>query len=47
MVVLDPKGAALAAAKMLALSDPSLHARVVAYQAAMTEAVVKADRDMH
>ena len=46
MVVLDPKGAALAAAKILALSDSPLRARVAAYQAAMTEMVVKTDREL-
>ena len=46
MVILDPKSAALAAAKMLALSDPLLRTRIAAYQAAMTETVVEADRDL-
>lgn len=46
MIVLDPKGAALAAAKVLALSDPALVIRIAAYQAEMTESVVEADQDL-
>ena len=46
MVVLDPKGAALAAAKILALSDSALRARLEDYQAKMTQAVVDADRGL-
>jgi len=46
LVVLDPKGAALAAAKILALSDPSLSERISAYQGAMTAAVTEADAEL-
>ena len=46
MVVLDPRGAALAAAKVLGLSDPALRARVAAYQASMTEDIVAADKSL-
>ena len=44
MVVLDPKGAALAAAKVLALTDAVLAARVTAFQSEMTATIVSADR---
>lgn len=46
MVVLDPAGAALAAAKMLALSDASLQGRIAAFQEGMTAAIVEADRSL-
>lgn len=46
LVVLEPEAAALAAAKILALSDPSLRMRVMAYQAQMTAGVVKADGEV-
>ena len=46
MVVLDPQGAALAAAKILALQDPELRARILAYQAQMTRDVVAADEEI-
>ena len=42
-VVLEPANAALAAAKMLALADPALRARVGAYQGEMTENILRAD----
>jgi len=45
-VILDPEGAALAAAKVLALSDPGLRDRVAAYQAEMTNQVVAADESL-
>ncbi len=44
LVVLEPEGAALAAAKLLALADPEVRARVRAYQAASRERVRAADR---
>ena len=47
MVVLDPRGAALAAAKILALSDEALHSRIADYQAEMTESVLAADKDLN
>ena len=43
MVVLDPKGAALAAAKILASTDAVLAARVAAFQNEITAAIVLAD----
>jgi len=46
LVVLDPRGAALAAAKILALSDPELRERIAAYQAEMTSQVVAADQSL-
>jgi len=46
LVMLDPKGAALAAAKMLALSDPALGERIGAYQRVMTAAVTEADAEL-
>ena len=46
LVILDPKGAALAACKMLALSDRDLAARIAAYQAEMTAAVTGADAEL-
>ena len=47
MVILEPEGAALAAAKILALSDPGLRARLLAYQAKMTHQVVAADESLN
>ncbi|NLV73561.1 MAG: AIR carboxylase family protein [Chloroflexi bacterium] len=44
MVVTEPENAALAAAKILALSDEALRARVAQYQQEMTDAVIAADR---
>jgi len=46
-VILEPEGAALAAAKILALSDPGLRARLLAYQAEMTHQVVAADESLN
>jgi 5-(carboxyamino)imidazole ribonucleotide mutase len=46
LVVLDPEGAALAAAKMLALEDPNIRQRVKNVQAEMTESVVAADASL-
>ncbi len=43
LVVLEPANAALAAAKLLALAEPSLRPRIAAYQAAMTAQVLEAD----
>ncbi len=44
LVVLEPAAAALAAAKILALADPALRERVRAYQAQMTEQIIRDDR---
>ena len=46
LVVLDPKGAALAAAKILALSDDALAERVAAFQQQMQESIVAADAEL-
>lgn len=45
-VVLEPTGAALLAAKILALSDPDLKARIVAYQQSLVETIVKDDHEV-
>jgi len=45
-VVLDPKGAALAAAKILALGNRDLADRVAAYQQDMTDSVIAADKSL-
>jgi 5-(carboxyamino)imidazole ribonucleotide mutase len=45
-VVLEPEGAALLAAKILALRDPDLRARVAAAQRAQTEAILAADGEI-
>lgn len=42
-VILEPANAALAAAKILALADPALRARIGAYQREMTETIEQAD----
>lgn len=47
LVVLEPANAALAAAKLLALADPALRARIAAYQTEMTDSIIAADRDVH
>ena len=46
MVVLDPKGAALAAVKILAAGDPALQKRVSDYQTEMTAAILAADESL-
>jgi phosphoribosylcarboxyaminoimidazole (NCAIR) mutase len=43
---LEPEGAALAAAKILAISDMALRARIAAYQVAMTDSIVAADKSL-
>ncbi len=43
-VVLEPKGAALLAAKMLSLADPSLRERIVQSQRAATQRILDDDR---
>ena len=45
-LVLDPAGAALLAAKILALSHPELAERVRAYQTRHRDAVISADRQL-
>ncbi|MGI9252152.1 MAG: phosphoribosylglycinamide formyltransferase [Thermomicrobiales bacterium] len=44
MLVLEPEGAALAVAKILAVSDPGMADRVVAYQLLQQERVIADDR---
>lgn len=44
MLVLEPEAAALAAAKMLAVSDPAMAEKVVAYQRAQQEKLIADDR---
>jgi 5-(carboxyamino)imidazole ribonucleotide mutase len=46
MVVLEPENAALAAAKILALSDDTLREGVRHYQQQMTDAVIAADQSL-
>jgi len=46
LVILEPDAAALAAAKILALQDTALRARITDYQAEMTEAIVAADKSL-
>jgi phosphoribosylaminoimidazole carboxylase PurE protein len=46
LVILEPEGAALAAAKILALADGELRARLVHYQAEMTRSVIEADKSL-
>jgi len=43
MVTIEPEGAAIAAAKILALADKELEKRVVYYQSAKKKAIEKAD----
>jgi len=45
-VVIEPAGAALLAAKILAAGDPELRARVVAARRAQVDALLAADRDV-
>jgi 5-(carboxyamino)imidazole ribonucleotide mutase len=45
-VVLEPAGAALLAAKILALADPELRSRVAAAQAAATQRIVADDDEV-
>ncbi len=44
LVVLDPGGAALAAAKILGLSEPAIQQTVAAHQAAATETIINDDQ---
>ena len=46
LVILEPDGAALAAAKILALSDPSLRDRLTVYQTEMTCSIIEADKSL-
>lgn len=46
LVILEPDAAALAAAKILALQEPTLRERITRYQAEMTEAILAADKSL-
>jgi len=46
LVILEPEGAALAAAKVLALSDSTLRQRLTAYQAEMARGIIEADKSL-
>ena len=47
LVVLDPEGAALAAAKILALGDSELSKKIAAYQRKIGEEVERSDRKVN
>ena len=47
MLVLEPEGAALAAAKILAINDPGLAARIAAWRNDAQEQAVADDREAH
>jgi 5-(carboxyamino)imidazole ribonucleotide mutase len=47
MLVLEPEAAALAAAKILAIGDPTLAERIAAWQGGMREQAVADDREAH
>jgi 5-(carboxyamino)imidazole ribonucleotide mutase len=47
MVILEPEAAALAAAKILALSDAGLRERVIAYQQTLTDEIITADQSIN
>lgn len=46
LVILDPAAAALAAAKILAMSDAALRARLAAYQQGMTAQILQDDAEV-
>ena len=46
LVILEPEGAALAAAKILATADPALRARLTAFQGQMATSIVEADQSL-
>ena len=45
-VIIEPTGAALLAAKILALGDPALKARIEAYQRKLVDTIVKDDQEV-
>ena len=45
-VIIEPTGAALLAAKILALGDPALKARIEAYQRKLVDIIVKDDEEV-
>ncbi len=46
LVILEPAAAALAAAKMLALGDPALRAKIGAYQRELTAQILRDDAEL-
>jgi 5-(carboxyamino)imidazole ribonucleotide mutase len=46
LVILEPAAAALASAKILALADPTLRAKVAAYQHDLTEQILRDDAEL-
>ncbi len=47
LVILDPEGAALAAAKIFALDNPEVYARVVAFQKAAVDRLLQDDAELN
>ena len=47
MLVLEPEGAALASAKILAMGDPALAQRIAAWQVELSEQAMADDREVH
>ena len=47
MTILEPKNAALAAAKILAMSDPAIKEKVIAYQQSAKDALEKDDLEIN
>ena len=47
MLVLEPEGAALAAAKILAMGDPALAKRITAWQVELREQAMADDHEVH
>ena len=45
-VIIEPTGAALLAAKILALGDPEMKARIEAYQRKLIDTIVKDDAEV-
>lgn len=46
VVILEPEGAALAATKILAISDRALRKRIAAFQQEMVESILSADKSI-
>ncbi len=46
-VIIEPTGAALLAAKILALGDPELKARIAAYQQQLADIIIKDDKEVN
>lgn len=47
LVILDPEGAALAAAKIFALDNPEVHAKVLAFQKATADRLLQDDAELN